>query len=329
MNLICFDLEGPLSPQDNAYELMKLFPDGDKLFEVISRYDDLLTLEGRQNYEPGDTLALIAPFLSYHGLKEEQISTMGQRANLTQGALPLISRLKTQGWHVFVISTSYEQYALSITQRLSIPSEDVACTFFPLNQIHDLSREEDLMLLKKAEIAIKDFKPFTDDVRIKQTLDHLYWQQLPQTTSGMITSKIKPRGGIRKVEALDQFAARLGAPLSHCVSVGDSITDFKMLEAVNKAGGLAIAFNANEYALNYATMSLASTNLDDLWIILVAWEKGGRQATEMLVKQRQQMGGKGDRGHFHWLDENKDVTQVLKIHKRIRNLVRKEAAKLG
>jgi predicted HAD superfamily phosphohydrolase len=26
MNLICFDLEGPLAPQDNAYELMKLFP---------------------------------------------------------------------------------------------------------------------------------------------------------------------------------------------------------------------------------------------------------------------------------------------------------------
>ncbi len=46
-NFIAFDLEGPLSPQDNAYDLMKLFPDGDKLFEVISRYDDLLTLEAR------------------------------------------------------------------------------------------------------------------------------------------------------------------------------------------------------------------------------------------------------------------------------------------
>ena len=329
MNLICFDLEGPLAPQDNAYELMKLFPHGDRIFEVISRYDDLLTLEGKQDYEPGDTLALIAPFLAYNGIKEEQISTMGQRANLTQGALPLISRLKAEGWQVFVISTSYEQYALSITQRLSISSENVACTSFPLDQIHDLLGEDDFTLLGKAEIAIKDLKPFIDDARIKQTLDHLYWQQLPQTTSGMIMSKIKPRGGRRKVEALEQFAARAGEPLFHWVVVGDSITDFKMLEAVNKAGGLAIAFNANEYALNYSTMSLASTNLGDLWIVLVAWEKGGRQATEMLVKQRQRMGGKGDRGHFHWLDENKDVTQVLKIHKRIRNLVRKEAARLG
>ncbi|GAI69181.1 unnamed protein product, partial [marine sediment metagenome] len=54
--------------------------------------------------------------------------------------------------------------------------------------------------------------------------------------------------------------------------------DFKMLRAVNKAGGLAIAFNANEYALPYSTMGLASTSLDDLWIALKAWEKGGFQA---------------------------------------------------
>ena len=329
MNLICFDLEGPLAPQDNAYELMKLFPDGDRLFEVISRYDDLLTLEGRQDYEPGDTLALIIPFLAYHGIKEEQISTMGQRANLTQGALDLISRLKWQGWQVFCISTSYEPYALSITQRLSIPGENVACTSFPLAQICHLLGEEDFMWLKKAASVIKDLKPFIDDAEIKQNLDYLYWQELPRTASGMVISKVKPVGGRRKVEALEQFAARLGEPLSHWIVVGDSITDSEMLQTVNDAGGLANAFNANEYALPHATMSLASTNLDDLWIALDAWEKNGRQAVEAVVKERQQMSGKGDREHFHWLAETRDISQVLEVHKRIRHLVRKEAAKLG
>ena len=54
--IICFDLEGPLSPQDNAFEVMKLIPNGDKIFEILSRYDDILALEGREGYEPGDTL---------------------------------------------------------------------------------------------------------------------------------------------------------------------------------------------------------------------------------------------------------------------------------
>ena len=328
MNLICFDLEGPLAPQDNAYELMKLFPEGDRLFEVISRYDDLLTLEDRQDYEPGDTLALIVPFLACHGIKEEQISTMGQKANLTQGALDLVSRLKSQGWQVFVISTSYKQYALSITQRLSVPGENVACTSFPLDQIYHLLREEDFTLLKKAEIVIKDLKPF-DDANIKQNLDHLYGQELPQTTAGILISKVKPTGGRRKVAALEQFAARVGEPLSRWVVVGDSITDFKMLQTVDDAGGLAIAFNANEYALPHATMSLASTHLADLWAALEAWEKGGRQAVEAVIKEKQRIGGTGDREHFHWLAETGDINQVLEVHQRIRRLVRKEAASLG
>jgi len=329
MNLICFDLEGPLSPQDNAYELMKLFPSGGQIFEVISRYDDLLTLECRPDYEPGDTLALIAPFLAYHGVKEKQITTMGQEAALTPGASELISRLKSQEWRIFCISTSYEQYALSIAQKLGIPGENVTCTTFPLDQIRQLLSKNDFALLGQAEREITNLTPSVDDTRIKQLLDHFYWQELPQTSSGKIINKVKPVGGQRKVEALEYFAGTTGKPLSQWVTVGDSITDFKMLQAVDRVGGLAIAFNANEYALPYSTMSLASTRLDDLWLALEAWERGGRRAAEKTVKEREDTGGKGDREHFHWLAGTTDISHPLEIHKRIRRLVREEAAKLG
>jgi energy-converting hydrogenase A subunit R len=326
MNLICFDLEGPLTPQDNAYELMKLLPQGDNIFPVISRYDDLLTLEGRQDYEPGDTLALITPFLAYYGIMENQIATMGQEAKLTPGALELISRLKSRGWQVFCITTSYEQYASAITHRLGIPKENVACTSFPLDQIRQLLNQDDFTLLEQAE---QEFTTLSNDAEIKKTLDTFYWQKLPQTSSGKIITKVKAVGGRRKVEALESFAARVGKPFSAWVAVGDSITDYKMLQTMNTAGGLAIAFNANEYALPYSTMSLASTSLDDLWIALKAWEKNGRQAVELTVKEREKDGGTGDREHFHWLAETKDISRPLEIHNRIRRLVRKEAAKLG
>jgi len=329
MNLICFDLEGPLAPQDNAYELMKLFPRGGKIFEVISRYDDLLTLEARPDYEPGDTLALITPFLAYHGVKEEQIAAMGQEAGLTPGAAELISKLKSGGWHIFCISTSYEQYAFPITQRLGIPSENVACTSFPLEQIRQLLSQDDFALLEQIEREIVNLNPSIDDTMIKERLDRFYWQQLPQTSSGGIIVQVKPVGGRRKVEALEIFSTRMGKPLSRWAVVGDSITDFKMLQAVNKAGGLAIAFNANEYALPYSTLGLASVSLYDLWVVLEAWEKGDRHLVERVVKEREEAGGTEDREWFHWLAEAKDLTHSLEIHKRIRRLVREEAAKLG
>jgi energy-converting hydrogenase A subunit R len=328
MNLICFDLEGPLAPQDNAYELMKLFPNGDRIFEVISRYDDLLTLEGRENYEPGDTLALIVPFLAYHGIKEEQIGIMGQRAALTPGASELVSKLRTHGWQVFCASTSYEQYATGVTQRLGIPAQNVACTSFPLNKISQSLTQDDFTLLEEVEKQITNLSSMVDD-DIKKLLDHFYWQELPQTKSGKMVTEVKPMGGSRKVKALEHFVAKTGEPLSHWVTVGDSITDFNMLQAVDNAGGLAISFNANEYALPYSTMSLASTRLDDLWVILETWDKGERSAVEKMVREKEEIGGEGKRGHFHWLAGSNDITEPLKIHSRIRRLVRKEAAKLG
>jgi energy-converting hydrogenase A subunit R len=328
VNLICFDLEGPLSPQDNAYELMKLSPQGDRVFEAISRYDDLLTLEGKKDYEPGDTLALIVPFLLYHGIGEADIRALAQTAKLVEGAKELISKLHSRSWRVFCISTSYEQYALAITQRVGIAPEGVACTSFPLDQYALMLCKEDRLRVGKVEKKILSLRS-GDEEQMKHLLDHFFWSELPSTELGKIMKKVKPIGGRRKVAALRKFAHGYGQSLSNFVAIGDSITDFRMLQAVNEAGGLAIAFNANEYALPYASLGLASTHLSDLSPVLEAWEAGGKGAAKGVVKEKEKAGGAGDREHFHWLEGVKDPTPILEAHRRIRRLVRQEAARLG
>ncbi|MEM3004719.1 MAG: hypothetical protein QXK96_05430, partial [Candidatus Bathyarchaeia archaeon] len=58
------DCEGPISKNDNAFELTeKLIPEGARLFRLISRYDDVQAdIVHRRGYRPGDTLKLILPF---------------------------------------------------------------------------------------------------------------------------------------------------------------------------------------------------------------------------------------------------------------------------
>jgi energy-converting hydrogenase A subunit R len=326
---ICFDLEGPLSPQDNAYELMKLFSNGDKIFEVISRYDDLLTLEERKDYEPGDTLALIVPFLILHNISEDDIATLAAKAGLTGGVAKFISWLQGNSWKIFCISTSYEQYARHITQRLDIYLHNVACTAFPLDKMRATLSQQETKLLKQAEEDILKLHPPADDKKIKQSLDKFFWERLPDTNLGNAIKEVKPVGGRRKVAALEKFAEKYGQPLSNWAVIGDSITDFRMLQAVEKAGGLAIAFNANEYALPYATMSLASTLISDLQRVMEPWQKSDRRWLERVVKYEERLGGKDEQNYFHWLVGRKDLKDVIEIHKRIRKLVREEAAKLG
>ena len=327
--VICFDLEGPLSPEDNAYELMKLFPGGDRVFEVISRYDDLLALEGKAGYEPGDTLALIAPFLIYHGIAEADISGRAAKAGLVPGALQLISGLHADGWAVFCISTSYQQYASRICSRLGIPRDRLACTAFDLDRYLKRFTESELRVVEEVEEQVKRLSPEQDDPEIKRVLDRFFWGALKDSPLGTVLTEIRPVGGARKVAALTNFAHGCGARLGDWVVIGDSITDARMLEAVSDAEGLSVAFNANQYALPYATMGLASADLSDLRVALQAWEQGGRATAEKAVSEMESRGGEGDRNHFHWLSGREDLEGPLSVHKRIRGIVRQQAGKLG
>ena len=168
-----------------------------------------------------------------------------------------------------------------------------------------------------------------DDGRIKQSLEYFFWEKLPATDLGVAIEEAKPVGERRKVAALNKFANTYEQPLSKWVMVGDSITDFRMLQTVERAGGLAIAFNANEYALPCATMSLASTSISDLMEVSEAWQKDGCKGVEKKVKEKEKVGGTGDRGYFHWLSDRENIDEVAEVHKRVRRLVREEAGKLG
>ena len=200
---------------------------------------------------------------------------------------------------------------------------------FPLDRLRATLGKGDSALLQQTEQDILTMSQVDDDDKIKQRLDYFFWEKLPTTDLGMAIKEVKPVGGRRKVAALNKFADTYEQPLSKWVVIGDSITDFRMLQAVEEAEGLAIAFNANEYALPCATMSLASTSISDLMEVLEAWQKGSRKEAEKIVKGKEKIGGTRDRGYFHWLSGSKDIDKVVEVHQRIRRLVREEAGKLG
>jgi hypothetical protein len=50
---------------------------------------------------------------------------------------------------------------------------------------------------------------------------------------------------------------------------------------------------------------------------------------EKTVKDKEKNGGSEDRGYFHWLSGRDNINEVIDIHKRVRQIVREEAGKLG
>ncbi|MBI2918068.1 MAG: hypothetical protein HYY01_08740 [Chloroflexi bacterium] len=328
MNLAFFDLEGPLTPQDNAYELMGLWPGGRQVFEAISRYDDLLTLEGRPGYEPGDTLRLIVPFLLCHGVTTGAIQRMGEEATLVGGAERLLRNLQDQGWQVHAVTTSYAPFARAVAGRVGIPQSHVACTALPLERLDHWFPQEarrqtaDL----EAELAQRDSR---DDGWLRERLDRFYWRDSVDSHMHQVLRVVRPMGGSRKQIAVEAYCLAQGQPLSRVVAVGDSITDAAMLRGVDQAGGLAIAFNANEYALPCATLGLASTHIEDLLPVLEAWQGGGRPAIMTWLEALTPTPAQGERGHFQWLAGRPPPASVSALHKDLRRHVRQAAAALG
>lgn len=328
--IICFDLEGPLSPQDNAFEVIGLVDNGHSVFEAISRYDDLLTLENRPNYEPGDTLALIVPFLVYHGLSEQQISDVSAKAVLVDGAKELIAGLKESGWIVYIISTSYEQHAHNIGAQLSVEPENIHCTRFPLTQIKEGLSEDELTTVGQLETALVELSTIEEkDEQLKSILDDFYRSKLKGTGLGDIIENMNVVGGQRKVDAARLVAEKNDCNLSDIVVVGDSITDFKMLQEVHKAGGLAVAFNANSYAVPYATISLASESLNYLRPVIDAMHEGGRSKVKEVLGNLMNDPDRNDKYYFHDLEGLSNYDEILEIHNNFRSIVRGKAAKLG
>jgi len=317
---VFFDLEGPLSPQDNAYEVMGLIPRGHELFAVISRYDDLLALAERPGYEPGDTLALILPFLAAHDLTANDVHRVSQRARLVEGAYELLGRLRREGWGVYIISTSYAPHAHRIANELGVSQDHVACTPFPVEgyqaQLDDAARR----LIRRTEERILKLSPPRDDRAIRSLLDCFYWQELPTTGWGDPVKTIQVMGGRRKADAARRFAAACDITLADAVAVGDSITDVSLLQAVEKAGGLALAFNANTYALPHATAAVASTTLQDLSPLLWAWERKGRGAVQIACTQQP---------NAHWLASCDLTPEIIARHQAARRAMRGQAAALG
>ncbi len=322
MLLVAFDLEGPLTPTDHAYELMALLPQGRELFERISRYDDLLTLSGREGYQAGDTLKLIIPFLLVHGINDEEVTKISRATPLTPGAEDCVAQIRDRGWSVGIITTGYQPHALSVGDRLGIAQEMIVATSVQFDLWDSLVTDDaEAFILAYQEKILR--VPLEDDETLQKVMDEFFWSHLVNYPMGIVLETVVV-GGRKKVESVTQMADRYGVDLTRCAFVGDSITDSEVLRYLKVSGGLSLVFNGNEYALASGQVGVAGDDLTAILAVLDAFDRGGPDSARHFVNAPPP-----DARHFYqWLtDEN--WREALPVHRKFRSQLRGRAARLG
>jgi len=191
------DCEGPISKNDNAFELTSHFvPNGDKFFALISKYDDVLADVFRKpGYKAGDTLRLILPFLKAYGATNDKIREYSSKNILlvpgAQETLQFVMNLMSS----YIASTSYEQYISSLCQLTGFPYDKVYCTNLNIDK-YEMSKEEakrlkeireEISAMSMVEIPenAKDVQDFSQrDQETIQMLDEIFWKEIPKMESG-------------------------------------------------------------------------------------------------------------------------------------------------
>jgi energy-converting hydrogenase A subunit R len=272
----CWDLEGPISVIDFAAELGKKLREKGELklqkynmgdfFRMISNYDDyIIDFPGVKEelkipeYQPGDTLSLMAP-LYISSFTDKELHRIAQ-SNL--GLLPgcrELMKILHKNWDIFVISTSYTHFAHNVTAALNIPKDHVYCTELNINELKEgvknIDDEVDILIreiFEKYLINNKDLDTVIDD------LNNFFWKR-HESDYIELMNHIKVRGGKRKEIAVEEISERTEVPISEMIALGDSITDINMLQRLKDDNGIAVSFNGNRFSAERANVVITSPN---------------------------------------------------------------------
>jgi len=292
------DCEGPISKNDNAFELtVRFVQDGDRFFSLISKYDDVLAdVVKKSGYEAGDTLRLILPFLKAYGATDKKIRCFSAtNVLLVPGAKDTLTFVRELG-PSFIVSTSYEQYISALCTLTGFPFENTYCTRLNMDK-YSISDEETKRLkelgteiaslpmieIPKNASSLNEFS--ARDQQTVERLDEIFWNELSMMESGRMLRDVNPVGGTQKAKSVDDIVQKLGCSLNRVMYVGDSITDAQALRLVRDGGGLAVSFNGNIYSIHESDVAVLSGNTVVTSVLAEVFSRLGKEGALNLVSE--------------------------------------------
>jgi len=301
------DCEGPLALNNNAFELCRDFlpPDGGKLFTQVNRYDDFLAnIAPKPDYQPGDTLKLILPFLKSAGLTNTRIAGHSrQHVTLVPKAEDAYRLLHTLNFPIFAISAGYRQFAEAVGVKLGFAPNRLYCTELDLDR-YELSEGEaeelrrlmgDIVAAPAIELppeakALMDLSPEVQESI--HLLERIFGEIIPRMDIGRMYREVNTMGGPEKAQALEDSLALTGLTFANLMYVGDSITDVPAFEKVRAGGGVAIAFNGNRYAIQAAEIIVVADTAWPVALLAAIFRHWGKEGVVELAQSTRPGGSK-------------------------------------
>ena len=246
------DCEGPLTLNDNAFELADNFiENGGDLFKILSLYDDyLVDVVKKPDYKAGNTLKLILPFFVVENLKNEDLIDFSRNNIYSVNDSKFLLEYLKGTMNTYIVSTSYGQYIEAVSNYMDVPFEN---TFYTNVNVDELELTDD-------EIEkIKEYKnSILENPDDYDLFDEIFFSEISEMGIYDKIREIEVVGGQGKKLAIDEIIERDAINTNEILYIGDSITDVEPLDFARKNNGISISFNGNEYPLKVAEIAIVS-----------------------------------------------------------------------
>ena len=246
------DCEGPLTLNDNAFELADNFiENGGELFKILSLYDDyLVDVVKKPDYKAGNTLKLILPFFVVENLKNEDLIDFSRNNIYSVNDSKFLLEYLKGTMNTYIVSTSYGQYIEAVSNYMEVPFEN---TFYTNVNVDELELTDDE--IEKINEYKNSILENPDDYDL---FDEIFFSEISEMGIYDKIREIEVVGGQGKKLAIDEIIKRDAINTNEILYIGDSITDVEPLDFARKNNGISISFNGNEYPLKVAEIAIVS-----------------------------------------------------------------------
>ena len=246
------DCEGPLTLNDNAFELADNFiENGGDLFKILSLYDDyLVDVVKKPDYKAGNTLKLILPFFVVENLKNEDLIDFSRNNIYSVNDSKFLLEYLKGTMNTYIVSTSYGQYIEAVSNYMDVPFENTFYTNVNVDEL-ELTGDE----IEKINEYKNSILENPDDYDL---FDEIFFSEISEMGIYDKIREIEVVGGQGKKLAIDEIIERDAINTNEILYIGDSITDVEPLDFARKNNGISISFNGNEYPLKVAEIAIVS-----------------------------------------------------------------------
>lgn len=270
--------------------------EGAHLYDVLDRYDRLTSyILNREESSAGSVIKWLSPFLKAYGATDHMLYEFASSHTRMMPNAGKTFRYVSSLMPTYMSTDLPEHAVMAIQSALDAPLCDIASSDIGLDKsMFGRAMSRNIRGLAEEMVKLKVPKDFyelnvpmslkDEDIKILGLTDDVIQEKLPGAGAMDLMERASAMTSQKKAYRMLGIRRESNIDLDCTMYIGSESTDFQSMDLVHEAGGLAISFNGDEYAVRGSNVAIMSEDTTVLSVFASLFADKGPIACEELAE---------------------------------------------